>query len=83
MTVRLIKADDWEGLYIDDSIFEQGHKLDGEVFLGLLCNYSDKLCGGYEIYYIEQEWIEDLGYLPQKFSDIPVEVLDLQYKSTK
>ena len=81
--LKLVRGDDWEGLYIGDNLYEEDHVLGGEVYLNLINNYKINidLNGQYEVYYIDQEWLELAGSLPNKFSNIDDSLLELQYKS--
>lgn len=61
--IVIVSGDDWEGLYIDGKIVDQGHRLRLEEVLRLLgfdvdCKEADN------------EWLEQYGNLPDKLKDV-------------
>lgn len=68
MTTRhgklVTNGDDWEGLYVDGELVEQGHTVSRDSFMGL---------DSYETIDVDQEWADSVGHYPEFFSDIPAE----------
>lgn len=79
--LKLVRGEDWEGLYADDTLFQESHILGGETYLDLINVYKEKLNGIYEVYSINQQWLEEYGGLPFHFDWLPLDKLELSYKS--
>lgn len=80
MIIDIIKADDWEGLYVDGTLCTESHRIDLEDILECVKHKVDTLDDGitafeYAITYINQEWMEEMGSLPQLIEDIPDEAI--------
>lgn len=75
-----ISADDWCGIYVNNDLVIENHSIDFVYGMKFIAKYiSDN---GIEVnqfifekYEIDQEWIEDMGNLPDDFSDIPTDIL--------
>lgn len=67
MKVIRIQALDWEGLYFDGVLADEGHSLRLGNILSLLVG---KTITEVVTYGIDQDYMEDLGDLPEKFSEI-------------
>lgn len=67
MKVIRIQALDWEGLYFDGVLADEGHSLGIGNVLSLLVG---KTITEVVTYGIDQDYMEDLGDLPEKFSEI-------------
>lgn len=75
-----ISADDWCGVYVNNDLVIENHSIDfGYGIKAIAKHISDN---GIEVnqlvfekYEIDQEWIEDSGNLPDRFDEIPVDVL--------
>jgi len=76
--IKLVRGEDWEGIYVNDELHHEGHRLGGETYLDLIHSYNSKLTGEYEVYYVDSDWLEDMGSLPEEFGEIPSGLLDLQ-----
>jgi len=61
----IISGDDWEGIYIDGKLIDEGHSIDWRFVLKVL---------GYNISgtYIEDEEFWEIGNLPDKLEDLEV-----------
>ncbi len=60
----LVRCDDWEGLYKNGELLDEGHDIDLAKHLGI------------ERVYVNQEWVEEKVNFPNKLSDIPEEVIE-------
>ena len=75
-----ISADDWCGIYVNNDLVIENHSIDFVYGMKFIAKYiSDN---GIEVnqfifekYEIDQEWIENMGNLPDDFSDIPTDIL--------
>lgn len=73
-TIKIVGYDDWFGLYVDGTIYHQGHDIPQFVWVELLQGlygldverHSNKA-----VY----EWMLDNGHLPTDYADLPEEVL--------
>lgn len=66
MDIKLLRADDWEGLFVDGRLVTEGHSLTAEdIIRGLKLDYNSG--------WINQEWMEDHGSFPYDVNDIPDE----------
>jgi hypothetical protein len=80
MIVDIIKADDWEGMYVDGTLCTESHHIDSEDILECVKNKVETLEDGitafeYVISYVNQEWMEEQGSLPLNISDISEDVI--------
>lgn len=66
MTVRLISADDWKGLYINGKLKHQGHSIPTHVWLELLKGEQIFL----EEYDGAMDKLWDKGRLPDTFTEV-------------
>lgn len=65
--IVLIKADDWEGLYVNGQLEEENHILYAQDILKVLAqlgliDYLSKSC--------DATWLEDEGELPEQLSEV-------------
>lgn len=74
--VKIIRADDWEGIYIDGELIDQGHTLgDGNHTLYLLklsekYNFKSKDVKIYELNDEDVDEVYESGELPKKLSKL-------------
>lgn len=80
--IKLVRSGDWEGVYINNHLFSEGHSLDGETYLALIRAHRYRFDGTYGIYYTVGDWLEEIGNLPKKFEDIPINGLELTESET-
>ena len=62
--VGLVRGDDWEGLYLDGKLVEEGHHLrltDVLKHFGIEC----------EEVWPDDSWLEERGRLPENFDEVP------------
>lgn len=59
----IVLGDDWEGLYLDGKLVEEGHSLDARMTLEAV---------GYDVKTMEAdaEWLTDRGRLPDKLDEV-------------
>ena len=67
MEIRLVHADDWVGLYVDRKLKMQGHSF-RDIDLLKACGIEAKQR------WVDDEWICDLGQLPDSLSEVEWEV---------
>jgi hypothetical protein len=73
-TLILCECDDWEGIYINGKLDYEGHRIHNGVWIDLIKKYgafSQKV----ESYWVSEDYLHDRGNLPDKFEDIPKEML--------
>ena len=65
--ITFVKGDDWEGVYINGELKDQGHSVDRDYLLELLGHKPNNI-------YIEDEKIwEEFGFnCPEKLNDVQV-----------
>lgn len=61
--VTFVDGDDWEGLYLDGTLVEQGHHVRLE-------DVMKHLGVRYDALYADQEWLEARGRLPENLEDV-------------
>ena len=64
--ITLVRGQDWEGLYADGTLLDEGH----EITVKQLCDAMGIEC---EVVTPNQEWLEDLGSLPDDLFEVKVE----------
>lgn len=81
MKIQIVTGEDWQGLYINNVLEDDGHSLSVNIVVKQIADYINQLgvedgisCYFYEI---DQEWMEEQGGLPQDFNDIPKDWLTL------
>jgi len=68
MTVlTLVRADDWEGIYVGDKLACEGHYV--ELTVGIALAIEHKATG---IKTVWRDWIHDRGDLPQNLADVKI-----------
>lgn len=68
--IVFVSGDDWEGMYLDGELVDEGHSLN--VFKVL-----EKLGLAHEIRDLDSEWIEERGSLPDYLKDVMFDGEDL------
>ena len=67
MKADYVVAEDWEGIYIDDKLQLEGHSIQTPDAMKLTIeNEVTEL----SVYEIDQEYMEELGSLPESFSQL-------------
>lgn len=79
LDVKYVIGEDWEGIYINNELENEGHSIRfGEGF-ELISEYINDVAGvskiDFNTYEVSQEWLENEGNLPQKFDNIPINLL--------
>lgn len=72
-TFIYVSTDDWEGIYINGVLEYENHSIPTHVWLDILRKNNYYL--DVESYYVDEEYMHDLGCFPDKFSKLPKEVL--------
>lgn len=72
----LLQCDDWEGLYINGKLVEEGHTLNQsesrvKYFVNLSKQYNFNLEDMQELYLYEddEQWVMDIGSFPNNIHD--------------
>lgn len=70
--VCLALGDDWDGLYIDGKLVEQGHSIQpAEAMRAVLNDITPPLTrGDVEVREVDYSWLEDRGSLPDEISEV-------------
>ena len=61
--VIIVKADDWEGVYFDGKLIEEGHNLRLEDVLARLDMVSETV-------WANEVWLNNLGRLPENLEEV-------------
>lgn len=62
--ILVTNGDDWEGLYVDGVMVEQGHRVSRDSFMGL---------ASYKTVDVDQDWADSVGHYPELYAEIPQE----------
>lgn len=77
MDIKLVKGDDWQGLYINNKLDNQGHRIDIDDVITCVNENIDSLNSGNKItfksYWCDIKWLEEEAYLPKRFEDVKLE----------
>lgn len=80
LVVKYIVGDDWDGLYVHNVLVDEGHKIDFKEGFEIICRHIDEIESvdsiHFSTYSVNQDWLEEQGSLPEKFEDIPSEMLE-------
>lgn len=63
---------DWCGIYIDDTLYTEGHSITVWDWLHIVENHTIFKTQSLDV---DADWLEEGGCFPQSFSDIPSEYL--------
>ncbi len=63
MDIKLVKADNWQGIYIDGELAAENHSLNPEDILYVLGV-------DHEVKWADEEWLDGFGSLPAKYEDV-------------
>ena len=75
--IQYVVVDDWQGLYINGDLKIEGHEISMYQAIHIVAKYClDTNKVRIEKIYLNQEWVEDNGNLPNKFSEIPQEMFE-------
>ena len=64
MNIKIMTADDWEGLYIDGKLVMENHSLRVEDVLEA-CQVK------FDSHWVDDDWMCNRGRFPEKFEDVP------------
>lgn len=79
--IVFVLAEDWQGIYVHNNLLVQQHSIDAMTGAYAITSYIFKNIRFqdnefiWESYEINQEWLEDSGELPDKFDEIPANML--------
>ena len=80
LDIKYVVGEDWEGLYINNALADEGHKIRFNDGFEVICEHINKVESVYYVqfstYDIDQDWLEDTGSMPEKFEDIPSDMLE-------
>ena len=78
--VKYVVGEDWEGIYINNSLVEEGHRIRFKDGFEVICKHINEIKNidsiQFTTYDVNQDWLEDKGGLPEKFEDIPNDLLE-------
>jgi len=64
--ITIVRAEDWEGVYIDGKLIDDAHSFEGDevlFMLGIDC----------EVKWADDTWLSERGRLPEKLEDVRFE----------
>lgn len=73
--IKYVVGEDWQGLYVNSWLKIEGHTIPTYQAIHIIA----KSCYGdiqTEEILVNQEWLEEQGNLPNRFSDIPENVIE-------
>ena len=89
MVIKIVTADDWQGLYIDNKLYNEAHHIDLEDGLQEILEYrngylseknyddlKDFFNMSIENYYVDYDWLEEVSNYPEWFGEIPEEAFE-------
>lgn len=80
LDVKYVVGEDWEGIYIYNVMAYEGHKIRFKDGFNVICKHINEIENvdtiQFSTYYINQDWLENEGSLPEKFEDIPSDLLE-------
>ena len=80
LDVKYVLGEDWEGIYINNFLVQEGHKIKFKDGFNIICKHINDLDGvdniQFSTYDVDQDWLEDQGELPCDFTDIPEDMLE-------
>ena len=80
LNVKYVVGEDWEGIYINNVLTDEGHRIRFKDGFEIICKHINELESvnniQFSTYDIDQDWLEDQGSLPEKFEDISEDVLE-------
>lgn len=83
LDVKYVVGEDWEGIYVNNVLVDEGHKIRFKDGFETICKYINEVESvdsiEFSTYDIDQDWLEDEGGLPEKFEDIPSKLLEEWY----
>lgn len=77
MEAKFVKGEDWQGLFIDGDLRLEEHELETiDVLKEIAWSWRDGYKLSVKVYEVNQDWLEDEGNFPNKFSAIPVNQIE-------
>lgn len=74
MIITIFVGSDWEGIYFDNDLWEQGHSVDIDKAIKEYCLYKNlpKGMAVHSIEYIHElgDWLQIEGYLPTTLDEV-------------
>lgn len=73
--VVLVKSDDWQGLYINNKLWEEGHHIEFSMIIDRCKKNGVDISDLEEVWVSEdyQEKLEDMGNFPDSYDEVEVE----------
>ena len=63
---------DWSGIYLDNELWTEHHFLHTQDWAELINNHHLE---SVDVKEVDGEWLEECGNLPQRYQDIPMEMI--------
>lgn len=80
LDIKYVVGEDWEGIYIHNVLANEGHRIRFKDGFDTVCRHINEVESAeyiqFSTYDIDQDWLEDQGSLPEKFENIPSELLE-------
>jgi len=69
INIKLVDADDWIGIYVNDKLVYEGHSIYPTQLLDILKKHADAGFN-YEAVECDDDWLAKRGNLPQNFNEV-------------
>lgn len=81
LEIKYVKGEDWEGLYINNNLKCEGHRVRTDDAIEAIRDYVNDFSVNLNLinftsYDVDQDWLEGRGDLPSKFDGIPNGMLE-------
>jgi hypothetical protein len=70
----IVSTDDWEGIYLDGELIYEDHRIHNYVWIELIKEHG-AFSKEVENYWVDEDYMCDFGNFPNRFKDIPKEML--------
>ncbi|OPH61843.1 hypothetical protein BC351_00965 [Paenibacillus ferrarius] len=67
----LVQGDDWEGLYLNNEMFDEDHKILREALVGYMNKYKTLDVEFHSLNDEGDAWLQERGNLPNYYNEIP------------
>jgi len=74
VSLILVVTDDWQGVYVDGVLEHEGHRIEGSDWIRIIGRHKN--FGEIESYWADEEYMHDVGNFPNKFEDLPKDILE-------
>lgn len=68
--VTFARGDDWEGLYVDGVLQQEGHSIPAHDILEWIKDFGEVTISEYESREVNLSWLDDRGSLPHYLTEV-------------